>query len=144
MPGYFDVVETTLLQGRDFTADDVQARRQVIIIDRRIADALWPGGNAIGQRLVVASEKLVEREVVGVTEPVRTSQVRDDALPAIFVPYHLFPIEMALMIKTDVPAATLGPMIKSSRAIARHRPRGPQRSPAARGHSPTSLPTRAS
>ena len=111
MPGYFDVVETKLLQGRDFSADDVEARREVIIIDRRIADALWPGGNAVGQRLAVAFEKRVEREVVGVTEPVRASQVRDDALPAIFVPYHLFPIEMALMIKTDAPAATLAPMI---------------------------------
>ena len=70
MPGYFTVMGTRLLQGRDFTADDTSAARRVIIVDRRVAEALWPGGNAIGQRLAVASERTVEREVIGVTEPV--------------------------------------------------------------------------
>ena len=112
MPGYFDVVGTRLLQGRDVTADDFTARRRVIIVDRRIADALWPDGRAIGQRLAVALERADVREVIGVTEPVRASAVRDESLPTMFVPYHVFAAEpMGVLIRTEASAATLGPLV---------------------------------
>ena len=111
-PGYLQVVGTHLVAGRDFTLDDVGQHRAVVVIDERVAQALWPAG-AIGQRLALASDtKAMEFEVVGVTEPVRSTAVRDDTRPLVILPYHAFPIEMALVIKTQVPADALTPLIR--------------------------------
>ena len=44
LPGYLGVMGTHMLDGRDFTADDIAHRRQVVIVDARIARQLWPSG----------------------------------------------------------------------------------------------------
>ena len=112
MPGYIDVVGTRVLEGRDFTADDIVHQRSVVMIDARIARQLWPAG-AIGQRLALASgQRVSELEVIGVTEPVRVTEVRDDQMPHLFVPYHLNATNMALVIKTSVPPAALQPALR--------------------------------
>jgi predicted permease len=50
-PGYFASVETPLLQGRDFTWHDKPDSQKVAIINRDMAQKLWPGQSAIGKRV---------------------------------------------------------------------------------------------
>ena len=50
-PGYFTIVQTPLLQGRDFNLEDRPGSTAVVIINRAMAHRLWPGQNAIGKRL---------------------------------------------------------------------------------------------
>ncbi|HEX5234603.1 MAG TPA: ABC transporter permease [Silvibacterium sp.] len=50
-PGYFAAVQTPLLQGRNFTRDDGPKSQKVIIINRSLAQKLWPGQNAIGKHI---------------------------------------------------------------------------------------------
>jgi len=112
-PGYFSVMGTKLVAGRDVTADDIVQRRPVVIVDARIARELWPR-DAIGQRLAIQSgQRVTDLEVIGVTEPVRVKDIRDAGLPTLFVPYHLFAIEMALVIETDLPATALEPVLRT-------------------------------
>lgn len=114
MPGYLRVLGMALREGRDFTDADIEARRRVVIVDQRIARELWPGG-AVGRRLVVArSERDREvLEVVGVVAPLRTTDIRNDAVPTYFVPYHFFQVNVVgFVLKTTRDAATLGPAIK--------------------------------
>jgi putative ABC transport system permease protein len=111
-PGYLSVVGTQLVAGRDFTDDDVRQRKEVALIDARIARGLWPDG-AVGQHLALASEtRTRELEIIGVTEPVRSTAVRDDTRPLIILPFHLLPVEMALVIKSAVPAEAMAPAIR--------------------------------
>lgn len=112
LPGYFKVAGTRLLQGRDVSDDDLATNRQVVVIDERIARSLWPDG-AIGRRLAMGSggSRVVELEVIGVTEAVRTRDARDAVMPHFYLPYHLWSVEMALAIRTTEPAATLQPAI---------------------------------
>ena len=108
LPGYFDVAGTRVVEGRDFSDEDLALGRQVVVIDSRIAHALWPQG-AVGERLALASgRKVVQLDVIGVTEPVRTRQVRDDVTPQVFVPYHFFSVEMALAIRTSTASMAPG------------------------------------
>ncbi len=112
--GYLHVMAATLRQGRDFTPEYIAARRLVAIVDERLALRLWPEG-AIGRRLAIERNTTREElEVVGVVAPVRATRVRDEDIPHFIVPYHLYPIEMSLVIKTRENAAALGPAIKNA------------------------------
>ena len=61
------------LRGRDFTADDHAGGEPVAIVSESVAQKLWPGGNALGQR-VVCCGKPHERRVVGVVSDPVTSR----------------------------------------------------------------------
>jgi predicted permease len=112
-PGYLAMMGIQLRSGRDFSTDDLRHNRPVVIIDERIAARLWPHG-AIGQRLaVLRSRKPVLLEVIGVTNPVRVTRVRDDALPHLFLPFDFYGLQMALVVQTDRDASSIGPEIKS-------------------------------
>jgi predicted permease len=115
-PGYLGVVGTRLLQGRDFADQDLAGNHRVVIVDVRIARALWPDG-ALGQRLALANEQRIsEFEVIGVTEPVRVRAVRDDTTPHVFLPYHAFPVELALVLRTGTAAEEIAPAIRRTLA----------------------------
>ena len=114
LPGYLAIMGIPLRAGRDVTDDDITLRRPVVLVDERIAAQLW-NGDALGQRLALSRSSKVEvLEVVGVTAPIRTSRVRDESSPTIFVPYHVYEIEQTLVVKTHAPLATLGPAIKKT------------------------------
>ncbi len=115
MPGYLRVMGTTVREGRDFTTEDLELRRSVAIVDERIARQLWPEG-ALGKELVIQiGTNRVGVEVIGVTEPVRVTRVRDEGLPHFFLPYHLYAVDLSLVIKTRERAEALAPAI--TRAI---------------------------
>jgi predicted permease len=50
-PGYFETLETPILRGRDFTDQDRWNSPKVAIINRGMAEKLWPGQSAIGKRI---------------------------------------------------------------------------------------------
>lgn len=50
-PGYFSALGVPLLGGRSFNDGDTATSRQVIIVNRAMADRFWPGENAIGKRM---------------------------------------------------------------------------------------------
>jgi putative ABC transport system permease protein len=113
MPGYLRVMGIELREGREFDTQDQAARRPVVIVDERIARQLWPEG-ALGKRLAiqVGRDGRSALEVIGVTNAVRVTRVRDEGLPHFFMPYHIYSINMSLVIKTSESAAALGPAIQ--------------------------------
>jgi putative ABC transport system permease protein len=113
-PGYLTVAGIALRAGRDFTLEDIEAQRQVVIVDERLARGLWPEG-ALGRRLALWSgRRKTELEVIGITNAVRVTQVRNEEAPHIFVPYHVFPHEMYVVMKTTLPATTLAAAVNRS------------------------------
>lgn len=110
IPGYLGVIGTPILEGRDFTDDDIAAQRNVTIIDEGLAKRLWPEG-AIGKRLVVyRTGWRSDLEVVGVTAAVRTTRVRDENIPHFMMPS----IEMSLVIKARATASQMAAGIKAA------------------------------
>jgi predicted permease len=111
MPGYFRVMGIPLRAGRDFTYDDIARQRPVAIIDEGLAAQLWRG-DAVGKRLAIGGTKRLE--IVGVAGAIRVGRVRDQSAPTIFVPYHVYEIEQTLVVKTHIPVAAIGPVIKQT------------------------------
>jgi predicted permease len=67
--GYPAAMGIPILAGRDLSAGDVTETEPVMMINQTLADALWPGQNAIGQYISGPCAK--ERRVVGVVGDVR-------------------------------------------------------------------------
>ena len=91
-PGYFAAMGTRVLAGRALTAADLDGRREVAVIDRVLAERLWPGQPAVDRRLGI--DLFGERHVlhvVGVVEHVRHDDLTRDGRPTIYFPHHLFP-----------------------------------------------------
>lgn len=63
--GYFEVNNWHVAEGREFTAQEVQGGAAVAVLGKTAATNLFPGGNAIGQRIRVNS---VPIEVIGILE----------------------------------------------------------------------------
>lgn len=67
-PGYFAAVQTPILQGRGFTIHDQPDAQKVMVINRGMAQRLWPGQNALGKHIQFANGW---HEVVGIAQDVR-------------------------------------------------------------------------
>ena len=80
-PSYFSVLGVPVLHGRPFQDDDRAGSSQVAIVNVATAQALWPGRDAIGQRLGGKGEYTV----VGVIPNLRYRDLKD-ARPGVYFP----------------------------------------------------------
>ncbi len=109
-----------LLYGRHFAASDSANSPRVAIVSRRMANRLWPEGQAIGQRVRQARPDAPWLTVVGVVGDVRdTGEWRE----TWYLPYEqhaatLAGSNMHVMLRSSVDAAaTLNAMRQAVRAI---------------------------
>jgi predicted permease len=85
---YFDVLQIPLLRGRAFTPAEVDKSALVAIVSEATARQLWPGGDAIGKRIVVGKVQSAshfigegqpsptEREIIGIVRDVHGMDLR--------------------------------------------------------------------
>jgi putative ABC transport system permease protein len=86
-PGLFATLGVPLLKGRDFVATDSAAFR-VAIVNQSLAQALFPGGDAIGSRVRFPDGDTAD--IVGVVGDYSTNQFQPrHAAPKLFVPIAL-------------------------------------------------------
>jgi predicted permease len=92
-PEYFDTVSLHLTRGRAFTAQEVSANAQVVVISEATARRFWPNENAIGKRIgirVAASQQEANImplfEVIGVAKDARNGHIwrRDESF--LYIP----------------------------------------------------------
>jgi putative ABC transport system permease protein len=55
-PTYFETLGIPLLAGRTFTDADTPVSEPVVIVNRRMAETLWPGREALGQKVLLGKE----------------------------------------------------------------------------------------
>ncbi len=68
--GYFDLLESNLLMGRDFTADDDDNGALVAIINKKLANQWWPNESAINHNISF-DQGQTWLTIVGVVENIR-------------------------------------------------------------------------
>lgn len=88
-PDFFATTGIRLLAGRGFTAQDRDNAKQVVIINRSMAQRFWPRDDAIGHRIgaLVDPKKPDWREIVGIVSDVRfVRNANSGATP--FQSYH--------------------------------------------------------
>jgi putative ABC transport system permease protein len=80
-PGYLATVQTPLLQGRDFSSQDGPDSPGVVIINRGMAQKLWPGQSAVGKSIRADG---VDLAVIGIAADVRFAGPAQPAGYAIY------------------------------------------------------------
>jgi putative ABC transport system permease protein len=113
-PGYIESVGIRLLRGRDFRASDDSLAPRVALVNETAARRLWPGQEALGQRLRFgARDTLGWAEVVGVVSDVNQHSESSRRLGELLVPHAQRPVQtMTFAIRTEQPAAALLPEVR--------------------------------
>lgn len=86
--GYLSTLGIRLDAGRDLRRDDTRGDQQGVVVSRALAEALWPGAAAVGQRLRLhrPGRSASELEVVGVASDSRQSSLAGAIAPHVFLP----------------------------------------------------------
>ena len=126
-PDYFRTMGMTLVQGRDFTDEDMSdlarlpdpraavPRPGAVIVSETTARAFWPSGDAIGQFLSTSydARPISRRQVVGVVRDVRSETLRGGPPAEVYVPYLEDPsFAMTLLVRTTLPTDQIVPTLR--------------------------------
>jgi len=92
LPGYFKVMRTRFIEGRDFTEADNNPNAVLAIVDRNFAAKAFPGQSAVGKRLYVRvrSNDPEWFEIIGVVDRERHETLAADSREAMFLTDGLF------------------------------------------------------
>ncbi len=114
-PNYFRTMAIPLLRGRDFDESDSNSSPLVAIVNETLARKLWPGGDAVGQKLTFGG--VGPLTVVGVVGSVRFLGPASEPIAEIYRPYTQWtPDAFSFVIRTDGPPARYA---ASARALLR-------------------------
>ncbi|MDQ6830497.1 MAG: ABC transporter permease [Gemmatimonadota bacterium] len=97
--GYFATVRQPIIRGRAFMESDMTPSSRAIIVTAIVASRLWPGQDAVGQRLRVFKQapgrpdtnQPVDGEVIGVAGNVKFGSLTDTATAEIYLPIAVNP-----------------------------------------------------
>jgi predicted permease len=117
--GYFSTLGIQLVAGRDFGSTDVEGGEPVAVVNERMAEVLWPGRTALGERFYigeVGSERVFT--VVGVVENTSVSEVGSAPESFYYLPFsQWYNPQMTLLVRQDPPGG--GGLPEAIRAIIR-------------------------
>ena len=111
-PGYFDAIDMPLLQGRAFTPAEGRSRSQVAIVNRRMADQLWPDGTALGERFRwIDDDDGLWYTVVGISRDIATWDLSSRPRAGAYLPYpHVAATNPLVLVRAaGNPATLVGP-----------------------------------
>ena len=96
-PTYFDMMRLAIVHGRGFTDRDLFSSPRVAVVNETLADRMWPGQNAIGQRFLVTSLDQEPWQVVGVARDSKYIAVFEEPLPYFYLPLAQNPSFLRVM-----------------------------------------------
>jgi putative ABC transport system permease protein len=107
-PGYFALLRTPLLAGRDIAERD--RGRKVCVISEGLAKRLWGSRDAVGRKIDDGDELI---EVVGLTPDLRATRLDQDPVNMIYFPYWQRPQPSGtLLIRTAMDPAGMGSALR--------------------------------
>jgi len=109
MPGYFRAARIPTISGRDFTDFDREYTKPVVIINKAMADLVWPGQEPLGKRFTIVVDPH-QYEVIGVVGTTLVGQVGEDPQPVAYLPLRqqYSPFGSLLVRTAGDPEAAMG------------------------------------
>ena len=130
-PDYFRIAGIPLLKGREFQSTDRKGSELVVILNKTLADQLFPGQEAVGRRVAWTGELLkfngisdTWRTVVGVVGDTKDGGLDAAPIPVLFGPFaqtDVFSSSLVIRAAGD-PAALAGAAARAVRSVAPDQP----------------------
>jgi putative ABC transport system permease protein len=120
--GYLATMGVKVTRGRDFSASDNAASPRVAIINERLAQRLWPGGDALGKRFRLGGPGEPLREVIGMTRTGKYDSLNESEAAFFYLPQtqQSSPLQgsrsLVVRASTD-PASLLAPLSRLFRTL---------------------------
>jgi predicted permease len=110
-PTFFETAQVSLMRGRGFTREDHERSRRVAVVNAAMAQKLWPGKDAVGQRLRLGA-KGPWIEVVGVARDGKYMMLAEPRRAYFYIPIaqdYRSPVTILVRTASD-PAHLAGPL----------------------------------
>ena len=87
LPGYFEAMGTTLLQGRTFTEEDSTPDKNLLIVDQALAAKAFPNESAVGKKILfrVRTPEAQWGEIIGVVAHQRNTSLVEPGREQLYV-----------------------------------------------------------
>ncbi|HET7462941.1 MAG TPA: ABC transporter permease [Longimicrobium sp.] len=109
-PGYFATMRIPLVAGREFGEGDRPGAPNVAIVNRVLAERIWPGENPVGRRFRFGANDSTWFTVVGVAREVKYNKLNEEDLPQLYLPHAQHPWRtLSLVVRTSGDPAALAP-----------------------------------
>jgi putative ABC transport system permease protein len=88
LPGYFETMHTSLIEGRTFTDQDNQPGRTYAVVDKILADRAYPNQSAVGKRILIRIQtpEPVWVEIIGVVAHERGVSLSEPGREQVYLP----------------------------------------------------------
>ncbi|HEX2252072.1 MAG TPA: ADOP family duplicated permease [Thermoanaerobaculia bacterium] len=108
-PGYVETMGIPLLAGRDLADGDAVGARRVALVNRELAETMWPGQDPLGKRLTLSWTDDPTVEVVGVVGNVRHEALAERPDMEIYLPFGQggATSSASFVVRTAQPAAVM-------------------------------------
>ncbi len=108
-PGYFGTMDIELLAGRDFATSDTPSDGPVVVLNERLASALWSNTSAIGERVLIGCDEATLATVIGVVSNSSVRSLGERPQPHLYFPFaqNYRGGVTAIVLETSTPPATL-------------------------------------
>jgi predicted permease len=109
-PGYFDVMRMPLVAGRAFMESDRGGAAEVAIINETLAEAIWPGEEAVGKTFRNDGRAIT---VIGVARDAKYRSLGEPARGFVYVPFaQRYNHAMSLIVRA-APGTVIAPALRS-------------------------------
>lgn len=115
--GYLQTMGVRLIQGRWFTADDMRDLSDAAIVNDIVAQHLWPGRSAVGERMCVdcSPEKPNNwKRVVGVVSSIRHATLEGPQGESVYLAAGALESAIFLVVRSDRPGVDLERSIRKT------------------------------
>src|SRR5262249_55785279 len=115
-PGWFETLGIRVLEGRDFGAGDTDQSAPAILVNKTLAEQVWPGQSPIGQRgRRSRSAAAPFATIVGVVSDTHHPGPAKPPRPEFYLPFKQSPFSfMAIALRTNVEPTSLASAIRAA------------------------------
>lgn len=111
-PDLMATMRTPVISGREFAETDDHTREPVALVNRGLAELLWPGEDPIGKPLMNGNR---EFRVIGVVADVRHLSVEESAGPEFYLALlQQGSMSPSLVVRTSRPFGDVGPALRGA------------------------------
>lgn len=117
-PDYLETLGVAIVEGRGLERRDRRGAPGAVVVNRTLAEAVWPGTSAVGKAFILPSSSRPEEqgqrfEVVGVVADHRYGRVSSPPGPLVYFPLAQRPRDrVTVLLRASAPAEALGPAVR--------------------------------